>query len=537
MSSSWPGITCCCLNNFASWVCCVKRTYDQVCLTGHQEEDCGPITYTTEIFNNQVTTCDQTCSATELECMCQCYNDNPECSPSYTLCFKRNYTDQITGQQADPCDPSSWLPPCAGGYGGGGQGGAEGLDCSSGIGQYMQVPCTQWHISGQVTYNPSEPCVELCASSSTSFGSGEYGGFGCSSGSGTFGGGDSSQGISDEYTSCEAVWTDEPCVPGPYTAYVLEGFVRPDAWVPPEDYECDDGCEPKPPKCINWGCGSCGPLPDGCGKGEGPPPDPDDPPPDPDDPPPDPDDPPEDPCPPQEECPPAQCCLPPPTVHCCCTTFINGVDGCLCLADHTYRVCSETASSEQCEVQDTFGSDNPPQVGDTQCWVVESCADCLNPPPPGSNPCMGVLTYAVCSASCCPCGMHSGCGCPGSGCGVDYPPESGCNYVGQNFPGCHAGWPCCHSYSSYCEIGCPADTVGWRIICGCECDCPPEVNLCAPGKWVRRRGVCSELADASTAPAFNPNYVSPETEQARLDLLKHLELFGYGTSYITSIQL
>lgn len=531
MSSSWPGITCCCNNNnFASWVCCVKKTYDQVCLTGHQEEACGPITYTSETLSNQVTTCDQTCSETELECMCQCYNDNPECSPAYTICFKRNYTDQITGQQADPCDPSSWLPPCSGGYGGGGQGGTEGLDCSSGIGAWMVVPCTQWHVSGQVTYNPSEACVELCASSSTSFGSGEYGGFGCSSGSGTFGGGDQSQGISDEYTSCEAVWTDEPCVPGPYTAWTgggvsgIYGFVRPDRWVPPEDYECDDGCEPKPPRCIKWGCGSCGPLQAGCGP-EPEVPDPDDPV--------DPDDPPEDPCTPPQECELDPCCTPPPPRFCCCSFYIQGSGGCLCLAGYDQHSCSQLPEGAVCNIDDE-GSDNPPQAGDTECWTVSSCDECTNEPP-GHNPCWGVLTYAVCSASCCPCGMQDDCG------------PSQCYPLA---PQCNA--PCCYDFPHNplcCGPGtpggpcCPADTVTSRRICGCNCQdqCVPQPPLCGAGIWIRRRGPCcgpcNPLTDASTDPAFNPNYVSPEAEQARLDLLKHLELFGYGTSYITSIQL
>ena len=516
MSSSWPGITCCCNNNTAAWVCCIKKTYDQVCMTGHQEEPCGPITYTTTTLSNQVTTCKQTCAATELECMCQCYNDNPECSPSTMLCFKRNYTDQITGQQADPCDPSSWLPPCAGG--------TEGLDCSSGIGQYMQVPCTQWHVSGQVTYNPSEACVELCASSST----GEYGGFGCSGGSGTFGGGDQSQGISDEYTSCEAVWTDEPCVPGPYTAYVLEGFVRPDEWVPPEDYECDDGCEPKPPRCIKWGCGSCGPLQAGCSS-EPEVPDPDDPV--------DPDDPPEDPCPPQEQCGLNPCCTPPPPKFCCCTTYIQGPD-CLCLAGYDQHTCSQLPEGAVCNIDDEV-SENPPGVGDTQCWTVSSCDECLNEPP-GHNPCMGVYTYSVCNSSCCPCGFSNDCDCPGAAC---IPPTPDCGHTQlQNPTACNPNWPCCHEFPVYCSGSCPPGTVGSRRICGCQChDCAPSAPLCAIGAWVRRRGPCcgpcETLTDASTDPAFNPNYVSPEAEQARLDLLKHLELFGYGTSYITSIQL
>jgi hypothetical protein len=522
MSSSWPGITCCCKNNFASWVCCVKKTYDQVCLTGHQEEACGPISYTSETLSNQVVTCKQTCSATELECMCQCYNDNPECYPSTMVCFKRNYTDQITGQQADPCDPSSWLPPCSGGYGGGGgQGGTEGLDCSSGIGTYMEVPCTQWHVSGQVTYNPSEPCVNLCASSSTGYGgSGAGGGFGCSTG-GVFGGGDSSQGVSDEYTSCEAVWTDEPCVPGPYTAYVLEGFVRPDQWVPPEDYECDDGCEPKPPRCIKWGCSSCGPMQVGCGP-EPEVPDPDDPV--------DPDDPPEDPCTPPAACAEAACCLPPPPEFCCCTNYVQGPE-CLCLAGYEQHWCSET-SRELCEIADQ-GSDNPPQAGDTQCWAVSSCDECLNEPP-GHNPCIGVLTYSACSASCCPCGIDN---CQQSIC---YPTMPGCD------------WPCCFNYPNnpLCCTGyppegncCPQNSTNIRRTCGCACQdqCAPQTPLCGAGIWIRRRGACcgpcSTTTDASTDTAFNPNYVSPEAEQARLSLLKHLELFGYGTSYITSIQL
>ena len=533
MSSSWPGITCCCNTGFVAWVCCLKKTYDQVCMTGHQEESCGPITYTTTTLSNQVITCDQTCSATELECMCQCSNDNPECPPARTICYKRNYTDLITGHEADPCDPSSWLPPCSGGYGGGGQGGTEGLDCSTGIGAWIPAVCTQWHVSGQVTYRPSEPCVELCASNSD-LGSG--GGFGCSDGSGTFGGGISRPptGISDQYTSCEAVWTDEPCLPGTTLlggvfSEILGGLF---GWVPPEGYECDDGCEPKRPRCIKWGCGSCGPLQAGCGP-EPEVPDPDDPV--------DPDDPPEDPCPPQEDCEPAPCCTPPPPRFCCCTTYINGPGGCLCLQGYDQHSCSQLPEGAVCNIDDE-GSENPPGVGDTQCWTVSSCDECLNEPPV-YNPCMGVLTYAICSASCCPCGILNPCDCPGNGCGVSYPPESGCDYTGQNFPVCNNG-PCCNEYpAEYCDPGCPPGTVSFRKICGCQCqDCTTQAPLCAPGIWIRRRGLCSALGlpgapDASTDPAFNPNYVSPEAEQARLDLLKHLELFGYGTSYITSIQL
>lgn len=516
MSSSWPGITCCCNTGFAEWVCCVKKTYDQVCLTGHQEEDCGPITYTSETLSNQVVRCEQTCSATELECMCQCSNDNPECSPAYTICFKRNYTDQLTLQQADPCDPSSWLPPC--GQEQGTSGGYDPTkDCSMGIGDQYEVPCTQWHVSGQVTYNPDEPCVELCAQSSSDSGSG--GGFGCSGGNGTFGGGGlggGGVGISDEYTSCEAVWTDEPCVPG---SELLGGAFD---WVPPEDYECDDGCEPKPPRCIKWGCHSCGPMQAGCGP-EPEVPDPDDPV--------DPDDPPEDPCTPPQECDDEECCGPPPPEFCCCTNYVQGPE-CLCLGGYEQHWCMET-SRELCEIADR-GSGNPPQAGDTQCWTVSSCDECTNEPP-GHNPCMGVLTYAVCSASCCPCGMQDDCG--PSQC---YPFAPQCNA------------PCCYNFPHNplcCGPGtsggpcCPADTVTSRRICGCNCQdqCVPQPPLCGAGIWIRRRGPCcgpcNPLTDASTDPAFNPNYVSPEVEQARLALLKHLELFGYGTSYITSIQL